>query len=166
MTSGLLPLVITVRDAFEWKAREEFAEPHEVGGNPIAGYDKAHGEDDDEDAASDARCEALPEDRHAEENSRDRLQGAEDRRGSRADVLDGAGGAEERNGRGEECQREEVAPQVPLAGECNGAAEIQPHKEERKAEKQDVEGHFECGDGFEPDGSRRRCKRHRRAPRP
>ena len=89
------------------------------------------------------RRELLAEDGHAEKDRRHGLQRPENRRGRRADVLDGARGAEERDGCREDGQRQQVAPQIPLARERDGRTEVEPHQEERQTEKQHIEGHLE-----------------------
>ena len=76
---------------FQGKPREKFSEPHEVNRYPISRNDQAHGNDNQQDAATYPQREGLPEDHHPEEDRRDRFQGTEDCRRCRTDVLDGAG---------------------------------------------------------------------------
>ena len=78
---------------FQGKPREKFSEPHYVSRNPVPRDDQAHGDDNQQDAAAYPQREGLPEDHHPEEDGRDGLQGAEDCRRRRTDVLDGAGTA-------------------------------------------------------------------------
>lgn len=76
---------------FQGKPREKFSEPHEVNRYPISRDDQAHGNNNQQDAATYPQREGLPEDHHPEEDGRDRFQGTEDCRRCRTDVLDGAG---------------------------------------------------------------------------
>ena len=146
-TSRPLPFGPPVPPApFRRQPREEPAQPHQVRREAAACNDEAHGKDDEPHAADDARGEAFSEDRDPEDDGRHGLQRPEDRRGGRADVLDGRRGAEERDGRREECQGQQVAPQVPAVGQERLLPEPQPHEEERQPEDQDVEGDLERGD--------------------
>ena len=138
--SRALPAAVEVRHR---DAREELAEADERRRDAVARHDEAHGHDDEQHAAEDARRELLAEDGHAEKDRRHGLQRPENRRGRRTDVLDGARGAEERDGCREEGQRYEVAPQVPPSGKGDRTAEVEPHQKERESEEEHVEGHLE-----------------------
>ena len=63
---------------FQGKPREKFSEPHYVSRNPVPRDDQAHGNDNQQDAATYPQREGLPEDHHPEEDRRDRFQGTED----------------------------------------------------------------------------------------
>ena len=76
---------------FQGKPREKFSEPHYASRNPVPRDDQAHGNDNQQDAATYPQREGLPEDHHPEEDRRDRFQGTEDCRRRRTDVLDGDG---------------------------------------------------------------------------
>ena len=134
---------------FQGKPREKFSEPHYVSRNPAPRDDQAHGDDNQQDAAAYPQREGLPEDHHPKEDGRDGLQGAEDCRRRRTDVLDGAGSTQKRDRRRENSQCEQVPPQVPFIGHMDCYAEVQPDNVKQQPEKQDVERHLERRNGFQ-----------------
>ena len=55
---------------FQGKPREKFSEPHYVSRNPVPRDDQAHGNDNQQDAATYPQREGLSEDHHPEEDRR------------------------------------------------------------------------------------------------
>ena len=79
------------------------------------------------------------------EEGREGLQCAENGRRGRSDVLNGSRGAEEGDGGGEERQRHEVEPMVPMFRCPDRCAEVEPEEEKHCAKQQDVEGELQRG---------------------
>ena len=77
---------------------------------PIPCHHDAHCSDDEHKAEADAGSELFGKNRHAKEPCSERFQGTEDGGGGGTDTLDGSCGAEERDGCGEEAQRQRIAP--------------------------------------------------------
>ena len=100
-----------------------------------ARYDDAHGSNNQHDTRHIARRKHLTEYRHTEEDGGGRFERTEDggRRGT--DVLDGSRRAEQGDSRGEQAQRKEVAPEIPLAGKRQALTRRkQPHGKQRQTE--------------------------------
>ena len=90
-----------------WK---EFAYAGEGIGQGAACYDEGYGEDNQQQADAVAQRELLMEDGNAEEYRRGGLQCAEDSHGRGTDITDDFGGAEQRDSRRQQSERQQVAP--------------------------------------------------------
>ena len=90
-----------------WK---EFAYAGEGIGQGAAGYDEGYGNDNQQQADAVAQRELLMEDGNAEENRRGGLQRAEDSHGRRTDIADCLRGAEQRDSRRQQSERQKVTP--------------------------------------------------------
>ena len=154
-----------------FSAREEFADTGEGVGERTACNDEGYGKDNQQQAHAVAEGELLVEDGDTEENRRGGLQRAEDSHGRGADITDGFGGAEQRDSRRQQSERQQVAPQVPSVGRRHGdtlAVAERRDGEHHPAEEQDIEGNFQRGDGLHPavvhahevDGIRERRAHH------
>ena len=97
------------------------------------------------DAHAVARRQPFAKDGDAKQDGRQRLQCAQDGRRRRADALDGAGGAQEGDGGGEQSEGNEVAPEPPAGRQGDTAIGPQPPDEKQHAEQQDVERHLQRG---------------------
>ena len=104
-----------------------------------AGDDERHGEDDEDDARPDARRHRLAEDGDAEEDGGQRFQCAQNRGRRGADVLDGAGRAEERDGGREDGECEQIAPQVPFVDDEQFLPELDADEEKAEPDHERVE---------------------------
>ena len=109
-------------------------------GDRAAGHDQQHGEEDERHAGYDARRELLAEDRDAEEERRDGLQRPEDRRGRRADAVDGRSHGHERQDGREQCQRHGVDPQCGRRHGLQVEPQAQAHHVDAQTEQQRIEG--------------------------
>ena len=92
---------------------EHLAEAGHMQGDAAAGNDKGNGDEDERYAESFTGSHPFSEYGDAENDGGYRLQCSENGSGCGADVLDGAGGAEERDGRRENRQRQYIEPHVP-----------------------------------------------------
>ena len=90
-----------------WK---EFAYAGEGIGQGAAGYDEGYGEDNQQQPDAVAQRELLMEDGNAEENRRGGLQCAEDSHGRRTDIADCLRGAEQRDSRRQQPERQQIPP--------------------------------------------------------
>lgn len=120
-----------------------------MGRDSISGDDEAHGQDNQQNSAADPRSQGLSENRHTEKYGRYGFERAQNSRGRRTDVLNGAGRAKKRYRRRENGQGDEISPQVPTIRNTDGAAEIQPDEKQRQPEQKDIKSHFERRDGFQ-----------------
>lgn len=131
------------------EAGEELADLDELLADLVAGNDGGDGKQNHGQAEAVARTEHLAEDADADNEGRNGLEGAENGGLRRADDLDGGGGAEERDDRGEQAQGEEIAPEIPLGGQDDVRTPVQADEEEQRARHKDVEGDGERGDSAE-----------------
>ena len=130
---------------FAAESRKELAEMGESRTEVVARDNERDGQDDQHDAAGDARREGLAEDRDTEKDCRDGFQCSENGGGRRSDVLDGARGAEERNGGRKEREGQQIAPQIPTVGHDERFAAGDAGDEEQQSGREDVEGDGQCG---------------------
>ena len=105
---------------FAAQAREEAADTGEADGKLGAGYHEGYGHDYHHQTYDDAEGEGLAEYKDSEEYGGDGLEGAEDGRRGRADILDGGGGAEKGDGGGEHGKCYNASPEPPAVGRRKG----------------------------------------------